>query len=109
MSKLSLAAATLGLMLPLVTLAQIQPIPTPIQSFQGLIDLMNRIANIIFTILMVVAVIFILMAAFNYLTAMGSNEKVGTAHRMILYSAVAIAVALLSKALPLVVRSIVGA
>jgi len=109
MSKFSLASLTLGVLLPAMVFAQIQPIPTPIQSFQGLIDLMNRIANVIFTVLMVVAVVFILLAAFNYLTAMGSADKVATANRMILYSAVAIAVALLSKALPLVVRSIVGA
>ena len=62
-----------------------------------------------FYFLIVLAVIFVIVAAFKYLTAAGDPEKVKAAGATLLYAAVAIGVALLAKAVPLVVGSFVGA
>jgi len=111
MTKVVLSSATLGTLLPLLVFAQVTgvtPIPTPVTNFTGLINIINRVADIIFTLLLVVAVIFILYAAFNYLTSGGDTGKVSTANNMLIYAAVAIAVATLAKGIPIVVRTVVG-
>jgi len=110
MKKAVFASSALTLMLPLFVLAQtgVTPIPTPVTNFTGLINIINRVADILFTLLLVLAVIFILFAAFNYLTAMGNPEKVKAANNVLIYAAVAIAIATLAKGIPIIVRSIVG-
>lgn len=104
----TLSALTLSL-LPAVTLAQLD-IPTPepvnISSVDQLIDILGNVANIIFVVLFTVAVIFILMAAFYYLTAAGDPAKVTLAHNRLIYAGVAIAVGLLAQAIVLIVRSL---
>ena len=62
-----------------------------------------------FYFLIVVAVIFVIVAAFKYLMAGGDPEKVKSAGGTLLYAAVAIGVALLAKAIPLVVGNFLGA
>lgn len=60
-----------------------------------------------FTILLALAVVFIVWAAFNYLTGQGEAEKVTAAHRALIYAAVAIIVAMLSRGFVYVVRNVV--
>jgi hypothetical protein len=60
-----------------------------------------------YTIFLSVAVIMIVYAAFVYLTARG-GENVGKAHKMILYSAIAIAVAMLAGGFSKIIESIVN-
>jgi hypothetical protein len=48
----------------------------------------------------------VLVAAFKYLTS-GGGEETASAHKMLLYSAVAIAVAILAKGVVNVVESII--
>ncbi len=64
--------------------------------------------NWIFWFLIVLTIIFVLVAAFKYLTAAGDPEKVRSASHTLLYAAVAIIVALIAKGLPLIVSSFVG-
>ena len=56
-----------------------------------------------FIFLMVLAVIFIIWAAFNYLRAGGEPEKVKEAGNQLIYAAVAVAVALFARGFPLLV------
>jgi len=106
--------AALGLMLsglailPVgAALAQIETIPpSPITNIEGFLNILRFVANLIFTVLMVLAVIFILVAAFHYLLAFGNPEKVKGAHNMLIYAVVAIAVALLSQGIRLIVQNI---
>lgn len=70
------------------------------------IDLINRIANWIFAILLTVAVIYVLLAAYEYLTS-GGGEGVEKGHKMLKWATVAIAVALLSKGFVNVIRVLV--
>jgi uncharacterized membrane protein len=62
-----------------------------------------------FYFLVVLAVIFVIIAAFKYLTASGDPEKVKSAGSTLLYAAIAIGVALLARAVPLVVGSFLSA
>jgi len=107
---LSLAIISVSLFVPVLAGAQNQvpqqvtpPPNTNIDDVNDLVQLLGRIVNVLFTLLMVVAIIFIFYAAFLYLTAKGETENISKANKQLIYSAVAIAVALLAVA----VRSIV--
>lgn len=72
------------------------------------IDLLDKVSNWMFTFLLVAAVIFIVYAAYNYLLSEGSEEKVAAAHKMLIFAAVAVAVALLSRGFVFVIKQTVG-
>jgi len=72
----------------------------------GVVDLIQTITNWMFTILLVAAVVFILLAAFKYLTS-GGGEEVGVAHKMLMYAAVALAVGFLAKGIVFVIQELV--
>jgi len=72
-----------------------------------IMDLLNTIANWLLTILLIVAAIFIIIAGFLFVTAMGDPEKVKTARNFILWALIGVLVALASKGLVLLIRSIV--
>lgn len=69
------------------------------------IDLLNTVLNWISIIFWILAVIFILYAGFLYLTAAGDTEKVKTASTQLLYSVIAVAVALFATVIPTFVRN----
>ncbi len=103
--KIAVAAVITASLAPLASFAQPQlPLTTPISSYGGLINFLGRIANMIFGILVAVTVFFMLRAAWMYLNA----KDLDKAKDQILYAAVAIAVGLLAKGLPLLVDSIIG-
>jgi membrane-associated phospholipid phosphatase len=96
-------------LVPFIAAAQTAPAP-PITSAS---QLQNFICTIIvgwmFTFLVILAIIFVLVAAFKYLTASGDPEKVKGASHQLIYAAVAIIVAIFAKGLPLIIGSILGA
>src|SRR3989344_1106012 len=106
---LPLAAAIALTAMPLLSLAQGETLPPGPSSIEDIIDILDRLLNWMFTILMTVAVTFILYAAFVYLTAGGDPEKVKTASNQLIYAAVAIAVALVAKGIRFIVEQLVGA
>ena len=112
MKKINFSATLLALLInPLTATAQQVSIPSAGQTvlaggFSGVLGLVNTITNWLFSLLLVLAVLFILMAAFKYLTS-GGGEEVGAAHKMIIYAAVAIAVAFLAKGIVFVVKQLV--
>lgn len=75
------------------------------RSILTLLQTLCRIVGWAFAVLMFLAVIMVIYAAFLYLTAAGDPEKVKKANATILYAAIAIAVALLAKFLPDIVAS----
>ena len=81
---------------------------TNITSINGVFQLVNDIFNILFWMLIVLAGIFIIWAAFSYLTAGGDPEKVKQANRRVIYAAVAVVVGVLAKAIPSVVCSFIS-
>ncbi len=82
--------------------------PPPATNIGGLIAILCNVLGWAFVILILLAVVFVIVAAFRYLTAAGDPEKVKKANYTLLYAAISVAVALLAKAVPLIVTSIVG-
>ena len=66
------------------------------------------IVNWLFYLLLVAAVIFVLVAAFKYLTSSGDGEGVKAAGGILLYAAIAVIVALLAKGIPIIASTFVG-
>ena len=68
----------------------------------------NNLTNILFVILIGLAVIFFIVAAFKYLTSGGDAEKVKSAHNMLIYGVVATAVAIIARGLVFLATSVLG-
>lgn len=109
----------LALALPMFAFAQSIPPAQPpattnipqgnISSLNGILNSLCTVFDYMFYFLIVLAVIFVIVAAFKYLLAAGDPEKVKGAGATLLYAAIAIGVALLARAVPLVVASFLGA
>jgi hypothetical protein len=78
---------------------------SPIEEPQGIIDAIRGVAKWIYIIFFIIAIMFILFAAFNYLSGGGDAEKAKTAHNQIKYAAIAIAVALLAVGFEIIVKN----
>ncbi len=70
--------------------------------------LLCKVAGYMFDILIALSSIMVIYAAFMYITAGESSEKVSKAHKILAYAVVAIIVALLAKNLPVIVSNLVG-
>jgi magnesium-transporting ATPase (P-type) len=79
-----------------------------IDSVPRVIQFICTIAGWIFSFLIILAVIYVLIAAFRYLTSQGDSEKISGANQALIYAAVAIAVAVVANALPKVVVNLVS-
>ena len=88
----------LGLaLLPFLALAQVGQVPGPlITSPTDISALITRILNWIAGIIITIALIMLLFAAFMYLTAGGSEDRVGKAKNYLLYAIIGIVVALIA-------------
>jgi hypothetical protein len=109
------AISTLALGYATSALAQTDPFnpnrELPTTSFtdiNGVFRLIQRLANWAFAFLLALSVMFVLYAAFLYLTAGGDQEKVTKANHIILYAAIAIVIAVLAKAVPGIVITFIG-
>jgi len=107
MRKLStrVAAAAVTLM-PAVTLAQ-ETLPSPISSPGDFVTLLGTVASWMFTIFLALAVLFLIYAAFLYLTAAGNESRVGNAKNVLIYSVVAIVIALLAGGIVPLIRGVI--
>lgn len=110
----------IAFVIPALTFAQGIQAPAPasgagnipqanITSLQSILNDLCVVFAWAFYFLIVLAIIFVVIAAFKYLTAGGEAEKVKSAGATLLYAAVAIGVALLAKAIPLIVGNFLGA
>src|SRR4030042_5641565 len=63
---------------------------------QGLLNVLGSVVEWVYIIFFIVAVLFIIFAAFNYLTGADTPDKIKSAHSQLIYAAIAIAVALLA-------------
>ena len=81
------------------------PAPTSLTEFE---DVINIVLGWMFSFLVFLAIVFVLVAAYKYLTAAGDPEKVKSASNTLIYAAVAIAVALLARGLPFLIGGLIG-
>jgi hypothetical protein len=119
MVKSLIAIGVLGLILAPVAFAQIQQPPdvitlpgphdTGITDTHTIFQSICTILNYVFTGLIILAILFVLIAAFRYLTAGGDPEKVKSASKTLIYAAVAVAVGILAQAIPIIVGNFLGA
>lgn len=99
------------LVIPVVGLANdtgLQEAPEGPQTGGELVLLIEKIGNWAFTILLVVAVVFLIIAGFWFVTAQGDPEKINKARQMLINALIGIAIALLAKGLVAVIGSILG-
>ena len=73
-----------------------------------LLDKISIAGNWVFAVLIAVAVIFILMAAFDFITGQGDPEKMTAARQKIIFAAIGFGVALVATGLDNVIGSILG-
>ncbi|OHA66088.1 MAG: hypothetical protein A3C04_00715 [Candidatus Wildermuthbacteria bacterium RIFCSPHIGHO2_02_FULL_45_25] len=79
-----------------------------LNSVTDLQNLINTITNWFFFILITVAVIFIILAAMQFITAGGDSAKVSEARSKLIWAAVGIGIAVLAKSIPVLVKSLLG-
>lgn len=82
--------------------------PGTITSATGVFTAISKITNWIFSLFLVLAVIFILYGAFKLLISGGNAEGLGEAKKLILYAAIAVVIAVLAKSIIVVAAKIVG-
>lgn len=87
-----------------------EPSPKPpITSIEDILNILRSIVNVMYTAFFIVAIMFIILAGFNYLTAKDDPEKIKSATRQIMWAAVAIAVVLMSVGVNAIIGSFLGA
>lgn len=91
------------LTLPTIGLAQVGAAPTV-----DVLRALDDITNWLFAILLIVAVIYLIIAGYFFITAMGDPDKVSKARMMVLWSMVGVLVAVAAKGLVMLVRRMVG-
>lgn len=84
------------------------PSTCPVKSITDVYNILGRVVSYTYTIFFIVAIFFILLAAFSFLTARGDPQKIISARNQILWAAVAIAIALLSYAASAIIKDILG-
>jgi hypothetical protein len=72
-----------------------------------LLQTLYSVTNWIFVILVGVASLFVILGAMNLLISGGSPEKVSSGRQYIMFAAIGLAVGLLAKAVPAIVKLIV--
>ncbi len=108
LKKIGIVAVLAVSVLPLLAGAQLADKPLEnITTIKQIMDIINDVINYIFAFLIIMATAMVLYAAYLYLTAGGSEENIGKAKNAIIYAAVGVAVALLSRAVAFIVGSIV--
>ena len=80
--------------------------PTGPTNLAGLLVVVDSVINLVFTVLIVFSVIYIIMAAFQFISAGGDVAAVTQARQKLIYAVVGIIVALLARSIPVVIRSV---
>jgi hypothetical protein len=80
----------------------------PITSESDVINALGNVAGFMFNVFLGLAVIFVIFAAFLYLTATGDTNRLNQAKNVLIYSIVAIVIALLAGGVTTLVQNIIG-
>lgn len=108
----------MSLVVPLLAGAQTPPVApvtgsgipaSNVTTVTGIFNIICALLGWMFILFIILAVVFVIVAAFKYLTAGGDAEKVGTANHMLIYAVVAVAVAVLARAIPVIVANFFNA
>ena len=107
-TKISVLALTL-LTLPFSGIVYAQETVTPdIRDINDIYYLIKRVAGWFQAFFFIIAAIFIIIAAFTYLTSGGDEDKVKRAKTELIYAVIAIVVALLAFVVVAIMRNFLG-
>jgi len=95
---------TFGCSLFLVTQAAITTIEITAEQIP---DIIMNIATWFYRVVLAIAVIFVLVAAFTYLTGANNPKNIEKAHKQLFYAVIAIVVALISFGIVSLVQSLI--
>jgi hypothetical protein len=103
-----LAMALMSLGLPALAAVTANTINSPVQNSTDIQNLLCNIIGWFIWVVIIISVIMVVYAAFEYATAAGDAEKIATGRKTITYAAVGIVVALCAAGVPSIVNSIFG-
>jgi len=83
-------------------------IPDIVTSAGNFVDLLDNIVDWIFVVVMVFAAIYIVLAGFAFITGGGDPQSVAGARNKLLYAAIGIIVAVLSRGIIKAIISLIG-
>jgi heme/copper-type cytochrome/quinol oxidase subunit 2 len=86
--------------------AQTTAPPPTVETSQELTDLICNFIAYFFWIVLVISVIMVLVAAFDYVTAGDDTEKTSRGRKRLTYAAVGIAIALIATGFPSIISSV---
>lgn len=90
---------------PSILAASGDPSESPVRSINDVLQILNNIVGWVYRIFFVVAALFIIFAAYSYLTAQGNPETIQKVNKQILYAVIAIIVALLSLSFDVIIAN----
>ena len=109
MKKIALKLAVLAtVFVPASAFAQTPAPDDIITTGEELESVLETVRDWFFTVFVILAVIFLIWAAFLYLTAAGNDTKVGKAKNALIYAIIAIIVALLAGSLTSLLENVLG-
>ncbi len=73
-----------------------------------LLNSVFTVTNWIFIFLMALSALMIIVGAFNYVTSAGDTTKTTAGRNYIMYAAIGIAIALFARAIPAIVKLLIG-
>lgn len=97
--------------LPAVVFAQATPPATPsvsLSSVSDILAILNRVVGWAFGLFFALAAVFILWAAYDYLTAGGDSKKIDSAKNKLIYAAIGIGVALIARSVVAVIQNFIA-
>ncbi len=77
---------------------------TSITTPTGVVNAITRISGALYSVLLALAVLFILVGAFNILTADDNAERVKKGQKQIIYAAVAVAIGILATGIITIIQ-----
>lgn len=112
MKKIISLGATLGFLalLALPAMAQLTgpPASAPINTWQEMVNVIFNLRNWIYGIFLVLAVVFFVVAAFEFFTAGGDSTKLQTAKNRFMYGIVALFIVAMSVGMFTLIQNLLG-
>lgn len=77
------------------------------ETAEGLKGVVASVVRWTYVIFFIIAVLFLLFAAYNYLTAKGDPETIKNVHNQLIYAAIAIVVALVAVSVDVIIKNFI--